>query len=135
MAEPEFRMRPEKLIEYAKMVTPQKGRNPITCIYRYRDHPNGQQSVSVYSEDSDDEEVICRVVPAELKKWHRMGFDFRKLYEEEVEYNAQIEQDHTADRNADIAHNPIQTPVYSRQPADPHRITADDFKPYIRRRQ
>ena len=58
MAEPEFCMWPKKLIEYAKMVTLQKGHNPITCIYQYWDHPNGQQSVSVYSKDSDNEEVI-----------------------------------------------------------------------------
>ena len=134
----EFRMRPDKLVEYAKMVAAQKGRNPNACIFKYRDHPNGQQSVNVYNDDSDDEDLICNVVPAELKKWHRMNYDLNKLYNEEVEYINNSKSIASDTNHARALRNLIISSINdenAREPAaDPRQITANDFKPYIRRR-
>ena len=134
----EFHMQPNKLIEYAKMVTMQKGCNPNTFIYRYCDHPNGQQSINVYADDSNNEELVCNVVPTKLKQWHQMCYNFNKLYNEEVEYInnsnlAAFHNDYSQNDQKLIASELIDKNT-CKPAADPCQITANDFKLYIRQK-
>ena len=92
----------------------------------------------MYNDDSDDEELICNVVPAELKRWHRMCYDFNKLYNEEVEY---INNSNLAAFCNDYLQNGqklIASKLFDenmcKPAADPCKITANDFKLYIRQR-